>query len=179
MTGNFMSLCERRQSCRKYADRPVEREKLMACMEAARLAPSACNSQPWHFYLVSEPGIVKKVAMATQEADANPTMDTAKAFVVITEEYAKLAPTIRGLIDSQYYAHGDVGAAAAIICFEAEDQGLGSCILGSFNREKICRALDIPQEKRIRLVVALGYPENSAVREKARKKMEEILTIYE
>jgi nitroreductase len=112
----------------------VEREKLMACVEAARLAPSACNSQPWHVHLVTGPGPVKKVGEATQEAGANPTMDTAKAFIVITEEHARLSPTIRGLIDSQYYAHGDVGAAAAIICFEAEEQGLGSCIIGSFNR---------------------------------------------
>jgi nitroreductase len=179
MTSNFMKLCKHRQSCRNFSARPVEREKLLACIEAARLAPSACNSQPWHFYLVSEPGLVKKVGNATQEAGANPTMNTAKAFVVITEEYAKLAPMIRGLIDSQYYAHGDVGAAAAIICFEAEEQGLGSCILGSFNREKICLALDIPIEKRIRLLVALGYPENKTLRKKRRKGLDEVLTLYE
>jgi nitroreductase len=174
-----MELCLRRQSCRKYGGRAVEREKLMACVEAARLAPSACNSQPWHFHLVTGLELVKKVGAATQEAGANPTMDTAKAFVVITEEHARLSPAIRGMIDSQYYAHGDVGAAAAVICFEAEEQGLGSCIVGSFNREKICQALGIPIEKRVRLVVALGYPESAAVREKARKGMDEVLTIYE
>jgi len=128
---------------------------------------------------VSRPDLVEKIGAATQEFGANPTMDTARAFVVITEEHAKLSPMIRGLIDSQYYAHGDVGAAAAIICFEAEEQGLGSCIIGSFNREKICLALDIPIEKRIRLVVAIGYPENTNVRKKIRKSMEEILTFYE
>jgi nitroreductase len=174
-----MGLCTRRQSCRKYDGRPVERGKLMACVEAARLAPSACNSQPWHFHLVINPETVGKVGAATQEAGANPTMDTAKAFIVRTEEYARLSPTIRGMIDSQYYAHGDVGAAAAIICFEAEEQGLGSCIIGSFNREKICQALNIPMEKRIRLVVALGYQESAIVREKARKGVEDVLTIYE
>jgi len=178
MTTDFMGLCRRRQSCRKYADRPVEPEKLMACVEAARLAPSACNSQPWHFHVVSRPDLVEKIGAATQEFGANPTMDTAKAFVVITEEHAKLSPTIRGLIDSQYYAHGDVGAAAAIICFEAEEQGLGSCILGSYNRETICRALGVPVEKRVRLVVALGYAENAAVREKARKALDEVVTLY-
>jgi nitroreductase len=179
MASNFMGLCLRRQSCRRFGGRPVEREKLIACIEAARLAPSACNSQPWHFYLVRDPKLVKDVGAATQEAGANPTMDTAKAFVVITEEHARLSPMIRGMIDSQCYAHGDVGAAAALICFEAEEQGLGSCIIGSFNREKICQALGIPIEKRIRLAVALGYPESAAVREKARKGMEEVLAIYE
>ena len=177
---DFMKLCMRRQSCRQFANRPIEREKLMACAEAARLAPSGCNAQPWHLYLVNKPDeLVKQVGLATQEGGGNVNMHTAKAFFVITEEYAKLIPRLRCILDSQYFAHGDIGALAAIICFEAEAQGLGSCILGVFNREKLCELLKIPVEKRIRLMVALGYPEDAAVRDKIRKPIEEILTVYE
>ena len=176
---DFSNLCLRRQSCRKYSNRPVEREKLMACVAVARFAPSACNSQPWHFHLVREPSLVKQIGIATQEGGANPTMNTAMAFIIIVEEYAKLVPRLRGMLDSQYFAHGDIGTAAATICFEAAEQGLGSCILGTFNREIICELLNIPIEKRIRLVIALGYPDDETIREKARKPLEEILSIYE
>ena len=54
---DFMDLCLRRQSCRDFSDRPVEHEKLVQCIEAARLAPSGCNAQPWSFVVVEDPAV--------------------------------------------------------------------------------------------------------------------------
>ncbi len=63
---NFLELSEARQSARKYIDKPVEKDKLMRCLEAARIAPSASNSQPWSFVIADDPILVKKLAKAAR-----------------------------------------------------------------------------------------------------------------
>lgn len=171
---NFMDLCLRRQSCRDFDDRPVEHEKLVYCLEAARMAPSACNSQPWSFVVAEDPKIVPEVAKCAQQLGINGFLDKAKAFVVILEEHAVLMPGLRRLLDSQYFAKSDLGAATMSVCLAAEDQGLGTCILGMYDREKLCELLDIPIEKRFGALIALGYPASDKVRNKSRKPLEEI-----
>lgn len=172
---DFMELCLRRQSCRSFADRPVEHEKLVCCVEAARLAPSGCNSQPWSFIVVEKPELVSEVAKCAQQLGLNAYISGAHAFFVVLEEHAKLMPQLKCIIDSQYFAQGDIGAAAAYLCLEAESLGIGTCMLGIYDREKISSLLDIPQGKQIRALIAAGYPENEAVRNKARKPLEEIV----
>lgn len=176
---SFIDLCASRQSCRKFSDKPVEREKLISCVEAARLAPSGCNSQPWSFILVRDPALVAKVAKATMQLELNSWTDTVPAFFVVIEEHAVLMPKLRCVIDSQYFAGGDVGAATAYLCLEAEAQGLGTCVLGMFDRENLSQILDIPADKRIRLIVAAGYQEEPIVRPKKRKPLEQILWVVE
>lgn len=171
---DFMELCKRRQSCRDFADKAVEHEKLVQCIEAARLAPSGCNSQPWSFVVVENPEVVKEVAKCTQQLGINDYMSKAKAFIVVLEEHAVLMPKLRSIFDSQYFAKGDLGAAAVTICYQAESLGLGSCILGLYDREKLCQLLDLPADKRFAGVIALGYPANDNIRTKQRKKMEDI-----
>jgi nitroreductase len=104
----------------------------------------------------------------------NPFLSNAKAFIVVLEEHAVLLPVVRRLIDSQYFAKGDLGAATVQICLEAETQGLGTCIIGIYDREGICKALDIPIEKQYAALIAVGYPADPAVRQKSRKTLEEI-----
>lgn len=171
---NFLELCTHRQSCRDFSTKPVEHEKLVNCIEAARLTPSACNSQPWSFVVVENKEILPKVANATMQLGANAYIANAQAFVIVLEEHAVLMPRIRSFLDSQYFAKHDLGAATLSICLAAEAQGLGSCILGLFNREELCNLLEIPIEKQIAVVIALGYPNSSEVRPKVRKSVEEI-----
>ncbi|MDL2298607.1 nitroreductase family protein [Synergistaceae bacterium OttesenSCG-928-D05] len=172
---DFLELCERRQSCRNFAEKPVEREKLTKCIEAARLAPSGCNSQPWSFVVVDTPQIVREVAKCGQQMGINAFLEKAQAFIVVLEEHAVLMPMIRGVLDSQYFAKGDLGAATVAICLEAADQGLGTCIIGLYNREKLCELLDIPIEKQFAALIAVGYPADEKVREKTRKPMDAIV----
>ncbi|WP_010233245.1 nitroreductase family protein [Clostridium arbusti] len=172
---DFMELCLRRQSCRNFADRPVEHEKLVRCVEAARLAPSGCNGQPWSFVVAQNPDIVSELAKCAQQLGLNSYISGANAFFVILEEHANLMPQLKCIVDSQYFAPGDIGAAAAYLCLEAESQGIGTCVLGVYNREKISSLLDIPQEKKIRFLIAAGYPADIAVRQKARKPLEDII----
>ena len=171
---NFMELCLRRQSCRDFADRPIEHEKLVYCLEAARLSPSGCNAQPWSFVVAESPQVVAEVAKCGQQMNMNPFLDKAKAFVVALEEHAVLMPGIRRILDSQYFAKGDMGAATYAVCLAAEDQGLGSCIIGIYDREKICELLNIPPEKQFGALIALGYPASDKIRDKNRKALKDI-----
>jgi nitroreductase len=172
---DFIEHALKRQSCRQYADKPVEREKLTKCVEAARLAPSACNSQPWSFVVVDNPEKVAEVAKTTMQLDINEYIGKAKAFFVVVEEYAQLMPKIAKMIDSQYFAKGDLGAATLSLCLEAESLGLGTCIVGLFDRPKLRELLDIPKDNNIFIVVAVGYPSSDNVRNKQRKPIEEIV----
>lgn len=176
---DFIELCQRRQSCRRFSAKPVEREKLVRCAEAARLCPSGCNSQPWSFILVRKPELVAEVAQCAKQLGLNEFIDSASAFFVVIEERAVLIKRLRKLIDSQTFAEHDVGAAALAICLAAEDQGIGTCQLGVFDRERLSELLDIPVHKRIRLLIAAGYPEDEQVRSKSRKPLEEILRVAE
>ena len=172
---DFLELCLLRQSCRDYADKPVEHEKLVRCIEAARLAPSACNAQPWSFVVVEDPKIVPEVAKSSQQLGINDYISGARAFIVALEEHAVLMPKLRPLLDSQYFAKGDLGAAVLSICLQAASMGLGTCILGIYDRDRLRELLGIPLEKQFRGLIAVGYPAPDKVRNKVRKPLEEIV----
>ncbi|MEG2204767.1 MAG: nitroreductase family protein, partial [Oscillospiraceae bacterium] len=130
-------LFEQRQSCRSYQSKPVEPEKLDACIRAARLAPSACNSQPWRFIVVNEPQRVEQLAKCVQETGMNRFTDGCTAFVVILEGNQSLSARFGGAMKDQKYAGIDIGLATAQLVLTAADEGLGSCILGWFNERKL------------------------------------------
>jgi len=172
---DFLELCQRRQSCRNFSSKIVEHEKLVRCSEAGRLTHSACNAQPWSFIVVEAPEKVELVGKFCQQLNQNSYITRAKAFIIILEEHAVLSPVIRCFIDSQYYAKGDLGAATAYVCLEATEQGLGSCIVGLYDREKICSLLNIPIEKQFGAVIALGYPSDENIRPKNRKAFDDVV----
>lgn len=172
---DFMTLVNERYSCRDYdPNRPVEHEKLVQCIEAARLAPSACNSQPWHFTVVENREMLLKTAQCLQDSGMNKFADNAGALIVINEEPATLKAVIAEKRDSQSYAQIDIGIAAAHICYAAAAQGLNTCILGWLNEEKLKELLGIPAEKAVRLVIAVGYAREERHYNKKRHTMEEI-----
>lgn len=172
---DFLDLAAKRQSCRSFSGAGVEREKLTKCVEAARFAPSGCNGQPWSFVVVDNPQKVAEVAKCAQPLDSNPFTDKAGAFIVVLEEHAVLKPRIRKMLDSQFFAKGDIGGAVLSICLEAADLGVGSCIIGLYDRETLCNIIGLPQEQRFGALIALGYAEDETVRPKARKALSEIV----
>lgn len=175
---DFLELARRRQSCRAYADKPVEKEELLALAEAARLAPSACNSQPWT--LVAATGeSAKAVAGCVQQLGLNKFAAQCPAFLVVVEEKAKLMQRVAETVASQHFAPIDIGLMTAHICLQATDRGLGTCVLGMFDDKGLRRALDIPDKKEIRLVIAVGYPADDKVRPKVRRELDEIIRFVE
>lgn len=171
---NYFDLINNRESCRDYAAKSVEKEKLVKCIEAARVAPSACNSQPWSFIVVNSLLVSPQVAKCLQDAGMNKFTDQCPAFIVVIEEKATLSARIGGLVKSQSYAPIDIGIVTAHICLAATAQGLSTCIMGWINEGKLKELLEIPQSKRIRLVIGVGYATSDTIREKKRKSIEEI-----
>lgn len=173
----FLELVQNRQSDRAYLDKPVEKEKLERILEAARLAPSACNSQPWKFIVVTDPEKRMQVADATASKMLSMNHFTKQAPVqlVLVEENANFTSTVGGWATNKHYPHIDLGIVAAHISLAAADEGLGSCIIGWCDEKKIKKALEIPKGKRVMLVILLGYS-NQPLREKKRKTKEEIVS---
>lgn len=176
---DFLELVNRRQSCRKYLDKIVEKEKIIRCIEAARLAPSACNSQPWHFIVVNNIELSKKVSDCLQDSIMNKFTSECKTFIITVEESGNITSRAGELIKRQDFRATDVAIACEHICLMAEELELGTCILGWFNEKSLKKLLDIQSSKRVRLVIAMGYPANREVRKKSRKVLDDIYTIYE
>ncbi|MDR1811167.1 MAG: nitroreductase family protein [Prevotella sp.] len=175
---DFLELVKRRQSVRAYdANRTVEPEKIARILEAARLSPSACNAQPWHFIVVNEPELKNKVADATSAKllGMNYFTKQAPVHILIVEEKVNITSNIGGMITDKHFAFLDIGVAAAHICLAAEAEGLGSCMLGWFNESKVRKLLNIPDTKRVVLDIVIGYPAQE-LRPKKRKKPEEVIS---
>ncbi|MBR2406200.1 MAG: nitroreductase family protein [Clostridia bacterium] len=172
---NFTEIALTRESCRSYdADRAVPQEALQAVLEAGRLAPSACNGQPYHF-TVCTGATAKKVAAATMGMGMNVFAAQAPVMIVISEKpYVKTA-ALGAKVKHNDYRSIDIGIAAAYLTAEAAAQGLGSCILGWFDDDKLRKicGLDAPA----RLVICVGYPkESTAPRPKKRLTYDKLVT---
>ena len=166
----FIELARTRQSVRKYLNRPVEKEKIDLCIEAARIAPSACNAQPWKFIVVDEPVLKEKVAKATFSTVApfNKFALQAPVMIVIVMEKPNLLSQFGGRVKDKDFYLFDIGITAEHFCLQAAELGLGTCMLGWFNEKEVVKLLGIPSKKRIGLLISLGYPD-SQLREKIRK----------
>ena len=174
---SFMELVKHRQSTRKYQPDPVPREDLLKCIEAARLAPSASNSQPWKFIVVDDPELKDKIAKLTYDKviKFNKFADRAPAIVVITLEKAKTITRVGRAIKKKEWPLIDIGIAAENFCLQADEMGLGTCMIGWFYEKKVKELLNIPEERSIALMISVGYPpEDYRIREKRRKSLEEI-----
>lgn len=175
----FLDLVKQRQSTRKYKEDTVPRKELEQCIEAARLAPSASNSQPWRFIVVDEPELKDKIAKLTYDKviKFNKFADRAPAIVVITLEKAKTITRLGRAIKKKEWPLIDIGIAAEHFCLQAEELGLGTCMIGWFYERKAKELLNIPEERSIALMISVGYPpENYRLRKKKRKTLEEITT---
>ena len=173
----FFEILVHRQSNRGYTEKPVESEKLERCLEAARMAPSACNAQPWKFIVVTDPLIRDQVAKYTASgglAPMNQFTQQAPLLVVIVRESPNLSSRIGTLLKDKPYTLMDIGIVALQFCLQATAEGLGTCILGWFNEKKVKELLHVPKNKRAELIITVGYPSSTALRSKVRKKPEEV-----
>ena len=171
-------LIHSRQSVRRYAETPVEPEKLTQCLEAARLAPSASNSQPWSFIVVDQEPLRTEVAKASFSDIKliNKFTLQAPVMVVIVMEKAKLLTRLAMMVKKKEWPLIDIGIAAEHFCLQAAELGLGTCMIGWFEEDKIKKLLQIPSEKSIGLLISLGYAiEGYPQRTKIRKAMEEMV----
>ncbi len=169
----------KRSSVRKYLPIPVEREKIAVCVEAARIAPSACNVQPWKFIVVDDPelkGRLVQDAFSGVHSFNRFTQDAGALVAVVAEtDFAtnKLCAALQG---TQFYLL-DIGSACEHFILAATELGLGTCWLGWFDEKKVKKLLAIPRKKKVVALISVGYYDRSVpAPERKRKSAEEIVS---
>ncbi|MFO7978147.1 MAG: nitroreductase family protein [Bacteroidales bacterium] len=174
----FSDLVMHRESVRRYSTRGVEPQKIERIMESCRLAPSACNSQPWKLVVVTDPSLQEKVANATFNSvlQFNRFVIQAPVIVAVIAEPPNWLSRIGGTIKDKPYYLMDIGIVADHFCMQAAELGLGTCMIGWFDEKKVKSLLHVPAKKRIPLLITLGYPEKDTTRKKIRKSSQEFFS---
>lgn len=176
---DFLQLVGSRQSDRAFDKaRPVEQEKLERVLEAGRLAPSACNAQPWKFVVVTDAELACKVGKAAAGLGMNKFAKDAPVHILVVEESANITSLLGGKLKDKHFPLIDVGIAAAHLVLAAEDEGLGSCILGWMDEKEVKRLVGIPASKRLLLDILIGYPVKEK-RKKIRKPKDKVVSYNE
>lgn len=176
---DFLEIMQQRRSCRSYQpDRVIPREDLIKIVEAGRLSPSGCNSQPWKFIVVDSPEAKEKICDAVVVGNGitgAPWRHNVSAFIIFVEQTAKVMPAVFDHYkDTQRFAQGDIGAACMNMCHEAFSLGIDSCIIGMNDQNKMEQYFGIPHGADVRLVLALGYGAEQPPMQKVRKSPEEV-----
>jgi nitroreductase len=172
----FLELVKNRYSVRSYLAKNVSRDILERCLEAARLAPSACNSQPWYFIVVDNPELKERLAEAAFCGiySLNDFAKKAPVLVAVITEKSCLAATLGATLRGTEYNRIDIGIACEHFILKACEEGLGSCWFGWFNEKAVKKILKVAPWKKIDVMISLGYPDNAEPQKKERKPLSEI-----
>jgi nitroreductase len=173
----MLEVISSRQSDRSYSDKPLENEKIERIIEAARMAPSACNAQPWKFIIVNDPELRARLSVAASAKllGMNFFVSQAPVLFVVVREKANITSRIGGTVKDKDYSLMDIGIASENICLQARAEGIGSCMIGWFDEKEVKDILSIPSSKRVELIITLGYPAKG-LREKQRKPFSETVS---
>lgn len=164
----FRDLVQSRYSCRAYAPTPVDRGVICSVLETARLAPSACNRQPWKFIVVDDEESRRIIASAYSRE----WIVEAPAYIIACGDHNEAWH--RGTDDKD---HTDVDVAIAVehICLAATSLELGTCWVCNFDADIIRKKFDIPEGIEPIAIIPIGYPvEDAIVPKKNRKALDEI-----
>jgi nitroreductase len=155
----LLDIIRQRKSVREFLDKPVEREKIMKCLEAARLAPSESNSQPWRFIVVDDKELKDRLCDAAFGGVyfINTFCKTAPVIVAVISEKSKFLARVGGMFRGVKFYLIDIGITCEHFVLEAEELGLGTCWIGWFNERGVKSVLNIPQNKKIDILIAMGY----------------------
>jgi len=164
-----LDVIQKRRSVRKYKEDPIPEKALMRVLEAARLAPSGKNFQPWKFIIVKDKALKEKLAQASAGQ-----FFMAEAPIIIVG---------CGFPDNCYAGMGrymkswsvDVTIALEHLILQAQEEGLGTCWIGSFEEEAVKAILNIPENVKVLALTPLGYPEEIP-RFRGRKSLDEIIS---
>ena len=171
---DVLSLFSDRYSVRAYREDPLSRDDLNFCLEAARLAPSACNSQPWRFALADEPEVLNGLREAAMHRGMNRFASRAPVIAAVFSTGGNVPSRAGAAVKDTPYHYIDIGIAAEHFCLAAAQRGIGSCMIGWFDKKRVKRALNAPALLKPVLLITLGYPEGEQKPEKKRKSLPEI-----
>jgi len=165
----FLELVSKRRSCRKFLNKPVEKEKIIKCIEAARLAPSACNAQPWKFIVIDSFSAAELKEKVVQEATKNIyrfskfILQGAPVIVVVVADKPSFLSKVGSLIRNTNFYLIDIGIACEHLVLQATELGLGTCYIGWFNEQAVKKLLNVPKNMCVPLLICLGYPEENFI----------------
>jgi nitroreductase len=171
----FHDLAQRRISVRKYRDDRIDKKTIELCLEAARLAPSACNSQPWKFIVVDDRGLRDKLCDKAFSGiyKMNAFAKAAPVIIAVISEKSAFFAKLGGQFRGTQYSLIDIGIACEHLVLQAAELGIGTCMLGWFDEKAVKKILGIPRQKKVDLLISLGYCENIE-KEKIRKAIDEM-----
>jgi nitroreductase len=174
----FQKILRGRRSIRRFLPTPVDPEKLRACLEAARLAPSAHNAQPWRFVVVDDPGLKDRLTAAAFSGIYAGSKFAAQApiIIVLLVQRGLVAHHLGGRLQNVPYHLIDMGIAGEHIVLQAEELGLATCWMGWFNYRRVRKVLKIPRKFKVVAMMPVGYAEKRPKREPPRKTFEEVVT---
>lgn len=156
---NFDEIVSKRRSIRKYNRQPVEREKVIKCIEAARIAPSAHNVQPWRFLVIDERDLIEKACDAAFSGiySSNKWVRDCGCIVIILAKTDIKTNLIGRMIQGTNFYLIDIGISGEHLVLKASELGIGTCWLGWFNSKKLRKALSIPGKYKIAQLLSMGY----------------------
>lgn len=166
---SVLDVIRKRRSTRKYKSEPVPEEAFQRVMEAARLAPSGKNLQPWHFIIVRDPGLKNKLAVAS----AHQYFIAEAPIVIVACAYPENSYARMGRYMKSWPV--DVAIAVDHLMLQAEEEGLGTCWIGSFHEDEVKALLGVPEDVKVLALTPLGYPDEKP-RDRGRKSLEEIIS---
>lgn len=169
----FSELVLKRQSDRKYAPKTVDREDIVRCLEAARMAPSACNSQPWKFVAVDDRAKLAELSDAAIGLGMNKFTVQVPVLVAVVQEPMNMEAKAGSVVKNKDYSMMDLGMAVEHFCLQAAELGLGTCIMGWFDEKRVKKILGVPRSRRVQLLIAVGHPD-APTRNKIRKPLEDM-----
>lgn len=177
----FLELVNSRASVRTFLQTPVERELLMQCVEAARLAPSANNVQPWRYLIIDDPQVKERLARDAFSGiyQATKWATRAPVLVVLFARLDMMAHRLGKQITGIPYYLLDIGISGEHFVLQAQALGLGTCWIGWFSAKGVKKALDVPGAYRPVSIIAVGYPAHAPKRIKQRKPLTEIYEFNE
>jgi len=170
-----LDVFEKRRSVRRYSSRPLPKDALERCLEAARLAPSACNSQPWRFVVTDKSPLKERLALAAFGGvySLNSFAKDAPVLITVISERPVALVRLGGFLKRVDYSLIDVGIACEHLVLQAAAEGIGTCWLGWFNERAVKQVLKIAGGIRVEAMVAMGYSADTA-EPKRRKSLDEI-----
>jgi nitroreductase len=159
----FKDLVLRRYSCRKFQNISVERNKIVQCIESARVSPSACNAQPWKFIVIDEPDLRKKVAEAATSGiyRLSKFINEAPVIILVLADKGSFLSRAGSFVRNTSFYLMDIGIICEHIVLQATELELGSCYVGWFNEKEVKKVLNIPKNFEIPLLICMGYPDES------------------
>ena len=172
----FLELVNLRQSVRNYSQKPVPRSLIDKCLDAARLAPSACNSQPWSFIVIDDKEMKDRIAKGAFSGiyAINAFVKEAPVIIVVITERSRYVAQLGSYFRGTSYNLIDIGIACEHLVLQAAEEGVGTCWIGWFNEKTVKKILGLGRGKKVDVLITMGYPKETEPRDKRRKALHEI-----